>query len=230
MRSSRSGDCGQRLVLVEGGRVVPPRDKPAAPASPRTRRPPRRRGFRSSRCPSPISGDPAQDYLVDALTDELTTSLARLRDTLRDRCITRPSTSRASRSTPRPSARISASATLWKARCSRAPIECGLTLSSSTPAAALISGPSNSTRRAPICCRRKTRSSPVCAHAWTFNSLGRGCPLSNGRPRPNPDVEDWLSNAPPARVEGRISSGRKRMRLSHSASRRSPSIPVMSAP
>ena len=28
-----------------------------------------------------LSGDPAQDYLVDALTDELTTSLARIRDT-----------------------------------------------------------------------------------------------------------------------------------------------------
>ena len=28
-----------------------------------------------------LSGDPSQDYLVDALTDELTTSLARLRDT-----------------------------------------------------------------------------------------------------------------------------------------------------
>ncbi len=28
-----------------------------------------------------LSGDPGQDYLVDALTDELTTSLARLRDT-----------------------------------------------------------------------------------------------------------------------------------------------------
>ena len=27
-----------------------------------------------------LSGDPGQDYLVDALTDELTTSLARLRD------------------------------------------------------------------------------------------------------------------------------------------------------
>src|SRR4029077_6229711 len=27
-----------------------------------------------------LSGDPAQDYLVDALTDELTTSLARMRD------------------------------------------------------------------------------------------------------------------------------------------------------
>ena len=40
------------------------------------------RGFRSSCCPSPISsGDPAQDYLVDALTDELTTSLARIHDT-----------------------------------------------------------------------------------------------------------------------------------------------------
>src|SRR5471032_600475 len=28
-----------------------------------------------------LSGDPGQDYLVDALTDELTTSLARMRDT-----------------------------------------------------------------------------------------------------------------------------------------------------
>jgi TolB-like protein len=28
-----------------------------------------------------LSGDPGQDYLVDALTDELTTSLARLRGT-----------------------------------------------------------------------------------------------------------------------------------------------------
>ena len=28
-----------------------------------------------------LSGDPGQDYLVDALTDELTTSLARIRDT-----------------------------------------------------------------------------------------------------------------------------------------------------
>jgi len=28
-----------------------------------------------------LSGDPAQDYLVDALTDEMTTSLARMRDT-----------------------------------------------------------------------------------------------------------------------------------------------------
>jgi adenylate cyclase len=29
---------------------------------------------------SNLSGDPAQDYLVDALTDELTTGLARIRD------------------------------------------------------------------------------------------------------------------------------------------------------
>jgi adenylate cyclase len=53
----------------------------AGPLASLRRRPPRRRVFRSSCCPSPTCRDPGQDYLVDALTDEVTTSLATIRGT-----------------------------------------------------------------------------------------------------------------------------------------------------
>jgi adenylate cyclase len=68
-----------------------------------------------------LSGDSGQAYLADALTDELITSLARIRDSF---VIARNTamTSRASRSTPRRSARIWACAIFSKARCSRAAI------------------------------------------------------------------------------------------------------------
>jgi hypothetical protein len=46
-----------------------------------------------------------------------------------------------------------------------------------TPAAALTSGPNNSTRRAPIYCRRKTRSSQVWGAHSSFNS-----PIPEGAP------------------------------------------------
>ena len=52
-----------------------------------------------------------------------------------------------------------------KARCSRAAIRSGSTHSSSTPTAARTSGPNNLTPPAPICCRRRTRSSPYLARA-----------------------------------------------------------------
>jgi hypothetical protein len=68
-----------------------------------------------------LSCDPGQDYLADALTDQLTTVLARIPGNF---VIARNTAmpSRASRSMPRPSARIWVCAMFSKARCSRAAI------------------------------------------------------------------------------------------------------------
>jgi adenylate cyclase len=116
-----------------------------------------------------LSGDPGQDYLADALTDELITSLARIRGSF---VIARNTamTFKGKPVTPRRSARNWGCAMFSKARCSRAAIGCGSTPSSSTPAAALTSGLNNSTRPAPICSRRRTRSSRIWRTHSTFNS------------------------------------------------------------
>jgi hypothetical protein len=86
-----------------------------------------------------LSGDPGQDYLVDALTNEVTTSLVRI-----------PGSFVIARDT----------AMTFKGK----PVDAK-------------SGPNNSTRPAPICCRCRIRSSLVWRGRWTFKS-----------PRPRPHV------------------------------------------
>ena len=107
-----------------------------------------------------LSGDPGQDYLVDALTDELTTSFARIRGTFviaRNTAMTfkgKPVDAKAIgkdlgvryvlEGSVQPSGdRMRVNAQLIDARAAR------------------ISGPNNSTRPVVICCRRRTRSSRI---------------------------------------------------------------------
>jgi alpha/beta hydrolase fold len=115
-----------------------------------------------------LSGDPAQDYLVDALTDELTTSLARIRDTF----VIARSTAMTLKGKPIDAKMIGKDLGVryvLEGSVQPSGDRMRVNASSSTPAGALTSGPNNSTRPAPICCRRKTRSSRIWRAQWTFN-------------------------------------------------------------
>src|SRR6516162_3766487 len=106
-----------------------------------------------------LSGDPGKDYLVDALTDELTTALARIRGAF----VIARNTAMTFKGAP-----VDAKA-IGKDLGVRYVLEGSVQPSgdqmrvnaSSTPAAALTSGPNNSTHPAPICCRCRTRSSRI---------------------------------------------------------------------
>ena len=75
-----------------------------------------------------LSGDPAQDYFADGITENLTTDLSRIRDSF---VIARNTafTFKGKNSTPRKSARNSACAMCWKARCSATRTGCASTRS-----------------------------------------------------------------------------------------------------
>ena len=176
-----------------------------------------------------LSGDPGQDYLVDALTDELTTSLARIRDTF----VIARNTAMTFKGKP-----IDAKA-IGKDLGVRYVLEGSVQPSGDRMRvnAQLIDAGSGAhlwaeqfdTPRADLL---QTQDAIVAhlAHAIDFQlQRGRGRPSSNGRPRPIATPRTWLFNA--TRAHGRPDvSARRRMQHTRSANRRSPSIPTMSAP
>ena len=175
-----------------------------------------------------LSGDPAQDYLVDALTDELTTSLARIRDTF----VIARNTAMTFKGKP-----VDAKA-IGKDLGVRYVLEGSVQPSGDQMRvnAQLIDAESGAhlwaeqfdTPRADLL---QTQDAIVArlANTLDFQLMMPRAHASNGRPPPIPTPRTWLSNAPRAyvRPEG---SARRRMQLTRSANRRSPSIPTMSAP
>jgi adenylate cyclase len=107
-----------------------------------------------------LSGDPGQDYLVDALTDELTTALARIRGAF----VIARNTAFTYKGKPVDAKAIgkdlgvryvvegSVQPSGDRMRVNAQLIDAG---------SGLTSGPNNSTRPAPICCRRRTQSSRI---------------------------------------------------------------------
>jgi class 3 adenylate cyclase/TolB-like protein len=175
-----------------------------------------------------LSGDPGQDYLVDALTDELTTALVRLRDSF----VIARNTAMTFKGKP-----VDAKA-IGKDLGVRYVLEGSVQPSGNQVRvnAQLIDADSGAhlwadqfDTPAPICCRRRTRSSRVWRTHSPFNSPMPRAHASNGRPRPIATPRTWLSNATRAhgRPDGLV---RRRMQHTRSANRRSPSIPTMSAP
>jgi adenylate cyclase len=129
-----------------------------------------------------LSGDPAQDYLADSLTDELTTALARIRDSF----VIARNTAFNYKGKP-----VEAKA-IGKDLGVRYVLEGSVqpTGNQVRVNAQLIDADSGAhlwadqfDTPAPICCRRRTRSSPVWRTRWTFNSARPRPPVSNGRPR-----------------------------------------------
>ena len=110
---------------------------------------------------------------MDALTDELTTSLARMSGTISGVFVIARNTAMTYKGKP-----VDAKA-IGKDLGVRYVLEGSVQPSGnqvrvnaqlSTPTAAPISGPNNSTPPAPICCRRRTKSSPFWRARWNFNS------------------------------------------------------------
>ena len=154
-----------------------------------------------------LSGDPAQDYLVDALTDELTTSLARMSGTISGVFVIARNTAITYKGKPMDAKAIG------KDLGVRYVLEGSVQPSGSQvrvnaqlidAAAAPTSGPNNSTPPAPICCRRRTKSSPFWRARWKFNSP-RPRRLGAKRTRAaNPDAEDMALQGFAAVRERRI--------------------------
>ena len=175
-----------------------------------------------------LSGDPAQDYLVDALTDELTTSLARIRDTF----VIAPSTAMTLKGKP-----IDAKA-IGKDLGVRYVLEGSVQPSGDRLRvnAQLIGSGSGAhlwaeqfdTPRADLL---QTQDAIVThlARAMDFQLTGAEAVRLRRTPRANPTPRTWLSNATQARARPDLSA-RRLMRHTRSANRRSPSIPTMSAP
>jgi TolB-like protein len=174
-----------------------------------------------------LSGDPGQDYLVDALTDELTTSLARIRDSF----VIARNTAMTFKGKP-----VDAKA-IGKDLGVRYVLEGSVQPSGDRMRvnAQLIDADSGAhlwaeqfdTPRADLL---QTQDAIVThlARAMDLQLIEAEAARSNGRPRPIATPRTWLSNAS---GRGRPdSSARRRMRHTRSANRRSPSIPTMSAP
>ena len=136
-----------------------------------------------------LSGDPGQDYLVDALTDELTTSLARIPGAF----VIARNTAMTFKGKPVDAKAIgkdlgvryvlegSVQPSGDRMRVNAQLIDAGV---------ALTSGPNSSTRPAPICCRRKTLIVTRLAHAIGFQlTEAEGARLKR-TPSANPDAED----------------------------------------
>ncbi len=175
-----------------------------------------------------LSGDPGQDYLVDALTDELTTGLARMRDTFviaRNTAMTFKGKA------------VDAKA-IGKDLGVRYVLEGSVQPSGDRMRvnAQLIDAGSGAhlwaeqfdTPRADLL---QTQDAIVThlANASTFNSQQAYDAGVKRTPAANRDAEDLAlqCSLAPGRPEG---SARRRMRPTRSANRRSPSIPTMSAP
>ena len=173
-----------------------------------------------------LSGDPAQDYLVDALTDELTTSLARIPGAF----VIAHNTAMTFKGKP-----VDAKA-IGKDLGVRYVLEGSVQPSGDRMRvnAQLIDAGSGAhlwaeqfdTPRADLL---QTQDAIVThlAHKLDFQLPRPRPPVSNGRPRPIATPRIWLFNARRALRPG---SARRRRRHTRSANRRSPSIPTMSAP
>ena len=176
-----------------------------------------------------LVGDPAQDYLVDALTDELTTSLARIPDSF----VIARNTAMTFKGKP-----VDAKA-IGKDLGVRYVLEGSVQPSGDQVRvnAQLIDAGSGAhlwaeqfdtrPRRSVADAGRDRRASG--ASDGGANSPRSRPPVSNGRPRRIPTPRTWLSNVRRPWTKPDISA-RKRTRLTLSASRRSASIPTMSAP
>ena len=175
-----------------------------------------------------LSGDPGQDYLADALTDELTTSLARIRGSF----VIARNTAMTFKGKP-----IDAKA-IGKDLGVRYVLEGSVQPSGDRMRvnAQLIDAGSGAhlwaeqfdTPRADLL---QTQDAIVARLANTLDfqlSMPRAH-ASNGRPRPIATPRTWLFNASRANLRLDLSA-RRRMRHTRSATRRSPSIPTMSAP
>ena len=136
-----------------------------------------------------LSGDPGQDYLVDALTDELTTSLARIRNTF----VIARNTAMTFKGKP-----IDAKA-IGKDLGVRYVLEGSVQPSGDRMRvnAQLIDAGSgahlwaeHSTRPAPICCKRRTRSSRIWRNTLDFQLTEAEAARLKRTPAANPDAED----------------------------------------
>ncbi len=175
-----------------------------------------------------LSGDPGQDYLVDALTDELTTSLARLRDTF----VIARNTATTFKGKP-----VDVKA-IGKDLGVRYVLEGSVEPSGDRMRvnAQLIDAGSGAHLWAeqfdtPHADLLQTQDAIVThlARAMDFQLKQAEASRLKGTPAANRNAEDLALRA--TRACGRPdSSARRRMRHSHCASRRSPSIPTMSEP
>jgi adenylate cyclase len=141
-----------------------------------------------------LSGDPSQEYLADALTDQLTTSLARLPGTF----VIARNTAFTYKGKPVDAKGIGRDLGVryvLEGSVQPSSNQVRSTPNSSTPTAAPIFGPNNSTPPAPICCRRRTRSSPIWRARWNFDSLRPRPLVSSARPRQTPTPRIWLFSA-----------------------------------
>ena len=149
------------------------------------------RGFRSSSLPfANLSGDPGQDYLVDALTDQLTTSSRAPSRHFRHRSQHRHDLQ--GQAGRRQGDRQGSGCALCPRRLGAAERRSdeGQRPAHRRRAAALTSGPNNLTRPAPIYCRRRTRSSRIWRAHSTFSSTEAEAARLNRTPAANRDAED----------------------------------------
>ena len=184
-------------------------------ASPR-RRPPRPRVFRSSCCRSPTSrAIRGRTTSSTHATDELTTSLARLRYTFVIARNTAMTFEGQSRSAPRRSARIWACAMFSKARCSQRRSDEGQRPTHRRRQRAHLWAEQFDTP-APICCRRRTRSSRIWRARNRLSSLPRprAARLRRGALGQS-TPQTWLSNA--TRGYGRLDRSVRGARMRHIA-------------
>ena len=137
-----------------------------------------------------LSGDPGQDYLVDALTDELTTSSRAHPRHLRHRA--QHGHDLQGQAGRRQGDRQGSGRALCSRRLGAAERRSdeGQRPAHRRRAAALTSGPNNSTRPAPICCRRRTRSSRIWRTQSTFSSPQAEAARLKRTPAANRDAED----------------------------------------
>ena len=173
-------------------------------------------------------GRSGQDYLVDALTDELTTSLTRIRGAF----VIAHNTAMTFKGKP-----VDAKA-IGKDLGVRYVLEGSVQPSGDRMRvnAQLIDAGNGAhlwaeqfdTPRADLLQTQDAIVAHLAQGTGPSTRLGRGRP-ANGRPWPIATPRTWLSNA--TRTSGRPDgSARRRTRDTHSANRRSPSIPTMSTP
>ncbi len=156
-----------------------------------------------------LSGDPAQDYLADALTDELITGVTRVKDSF----VIARNTAFTYKGKPVDAKAIGKDlGARYVLEGSVQPTGDRMRVNASfidAESGAHLSGPTNSTPRAPICCRCRMRSSHVWRTRCTSNSPRRRPRVSNGRQRQIPMPRIWRSNGEGILLKGRVCLGKE---------------------